>query len=121
MNIYLLQLIAKWVGVLFMSFVSLFDISGYNEKSLEVSNLNFRKSSDIVNQVISYDTKYIYNSNLSSDTKLVRQTGENGIVYVKLLGACVGCTSADLTLRDGIEALLLEEVPGVIGVFQVLD
>lgn len=46
---------------------------------------------------------------------------ENGIVYVKLLGACVGCTSADLTLRDGIEALLLEEVPGVIGVFQVLD
>ena len=46
---------------------------------------------------------------------------EDGIVYVKLLGACVGCTSADLTLRDGIEALLLEEVPGVIGVFQVLD
>ena len=82
MNIYLLQLIAKWVGVLTMSFISLFDMSGYSEKSLEVSNLNFRKSSDIVNQVISYDTKYIYNPNLSSDTKLVRQSGENGIVYV---------------------------------------
>lgn len=46
---------------------------------------------------------------------------ENGIVYVKLLGACIGCSSADLTLRDGIEALLLEEVPGVVGVLQVLD
>lgn len=46
---------------------------------------------------------------------------ENGIVYVKLLGACIGCSSADLTLRDGIEALLLEEVPGVVGVQQVLD
>ena len=44
-----------------------------------------------------------------------------GIVYVKLLGACVGCSSADLTLKEGIEALLLEEVPGVIGVEQVVE
>ena len=44
---------------------------------------------------------------------------QNGIVYVKLLGACIGCTSADATLRDGIEAILLEEVPGVIGVERV--
>ena len=44
---------------------------------------------------------------------------ENGIVYVKLLGACIGCSSADATLKDGIEAILLEEVPGVIGVEQV--
>lgn len=46
---------------------------------------------------------------------------EEGIVYVKLLGACVGCASADLTLKEGIEALLLEEVPGVIGVEQVVE
>ncbi len=43
----------------------------------------------------------------------------DGIVYVKLLGACIGCSSADATLKDGIEAILLEEVPGVIGVEQV--
>ena len=41
---------------------------------------------------------------------------EDGIVYVKMLGACVGCSSIDLTIQDGIEAILLEEVPGVIGV-----
>lgn len=46
---------------------------------------------------------------------------EEGIVYVKLLGACVGCASADLTLKEGIEALLLEEVPGVIGVEQIVE
>jgi len=40
----------------------------------------------------------------------------DGIVYVKMLGACVGCSSIDLTLKDGIEAILLEDVPGVIGV-----
>lgn len=39
-----------------------------------------------------------------------------GIVYVRMLGACVGCSSIDATMKDGIEALLLEEVPGVIGV-----
>ena len=51
------------------------------------------------------------------DVEFVRY--EEGIVYVKLLGACVGCASADLTLKEGIEALLLEEVPGVIAVEQV--
>ena len=41
------------------------------------------------------------------------------IVYVRLVGACVGCSYVDVTLSDGIEAILLEEVPGVIGVEQV--
>jgi len=41
---------------------------------------------------------------------------EEGIVYVRLVGACVGCAAVDLTLKDGIEALLLEDIPGVIGV-----
>ena len=40
----------------------------------------------------------------------------DNIVYVRMLGACVGCSSIDATMKDGIEALLLEEVPGVIGV-----
>lgn len=44
---------------------------------------------------------------------------EDGIVYVSLLGACIGCASSDETIKGGIEALLLEEVPGVIGVEQV--
>lgn len=46
---------------------------------------------------------------------------EDGIVYVRLLGACIGCASSDETIKGGIEALLLEEVPGVIGVEQVED
>ena len=41
---------------------------------------------------------------------------EDGIVYVQMLGACVGCASMDYTLKDGIEQIILEEVPGVIGV-----
>ena len=41
---------------------------------------------------------------------------KDGIVYVRMLGACIGCSSIDLTMKDGIESILLEEVPGVIGV-----
>ena len=46
---------------------------------------------------------------------------EKGIVYIRLLGACVGCSSADLTVKNSIEVLFLEDVPGVIGVEQVVD
>ncbi len=46
---------------------------------------------------------------------------ENGICYVKMLGACQGCGSIDTTLSDLIEAFLLEEVEGVIGVELVSD
>lgn len=46
---------------------------------------------------------------------------EDGIVYVKMLGACMDCGSLDSTLTDGIEALLMEYVPEVIGVKNVVD
>ena len=48
------------------------------------------------------------------DVKYVRY--EDGIVFVEMMGACVGCSALDSTLKDGIEAILLEEVPGIIGV-----
>ncbi|MGA0351240.1 MAG: NifU family protein [Acholeplasmataceae bacterium] len=41
---------------------------------------------------------------------------EEGIVYVKMLGACDGCYAIDITLKQGIETMLLENIPGVIGV-----
>jgi len=44
---------------------------------------------------------------------------EDGIVTVRMLGACAECMALDDTLKIGIEATLLEEVPGVKAV--VLD
>lgn len=44
---------------------------------------------------------------------------EDGIVYVKMLGACEGCALIDNTLYDGIERILVEQVPGVIAVVAV--
>lgn len=41
---------------------------------------------------------------------------EEGIVYVQMHGACAGCTMLDATLKDGVEQILIEEVPGVLEV-----
>lgn len=44
---------------------------------------------------------------------------EEGIVKLRLLGACGSCPSSTITLKAGIERALLEEVPGVLEVEQV--
>ena len=44
---------------------------------------------------------------------------ENGIVYVKLLGQCSDCQLIDVTLKDGIELALINEIPEVIEVKNV--
>ena len=44
---------------------------------------------------------------------------EDGIVYVKMMGACDGCVALDVTLKQGIETMLLENVPGIIAVVTV--
>ena len=44
---------------------------------------------------------------------------EDGIVRLRLLGACGTCPSSTITLKAGIERALIEEVPGVVEVEQV--
>lgn len=44
---------------------------------------------------------------------------ENNIVYVKLMGACSECSMMDITLKDGIEQLIMNEVPEVTEVKNV--
>lgn len=44
---------------------------------------------------------------------------EDGIVKLRLLGACGTCPSSTITLKAGIERALLEEVPGFVEIEQV--
>ncbi|MBU0561893.1 MAG: NifU family protein [Bacteroidetes bacterium] len=46
------------------------------------------------------------------DVELVNVTSE-GIVEVRLKGACVGCPMSQMTLRAGVERALIREVPGI--------
>lgn len=45
---------------------------------------------------------------------------ENNIVYLKLQGACHGCPSATITLKQGIENMLKHYIPEVESVEQII-
>lgn len=45
---------------------------------------------------------------------------EDGIVYIKMMGACANCQMLDLTLKDGIEAAIINEVPEVRAVVNII-
>lgn len=46
------------------------------------------------------------------DVELVN-VSKDGIVQVKLLGACSSCPMSQMTLRAGVERALIREVPGI--------
>ena len=43
---------------------------------------------------------------------------EDGVVSVQLKGACNGCPMAKMTLKQGVEKYLKEQVPGVTEVVE---
>ena len=44
---------------------------------------------------------------------------EDGIVYIRMMGACANCQMLDLTLKEGIEAAIMSEVESVRGVINI--
>ena len=44
-----------------------------------------------------------------------------GIVTVKLAGSCVGCPSSSVTLRNGVERMLMHYVPEVKGIEEAAE
>jgi Fe-S cluster biogenesis protein NfuA len=49
------------------------------------------------------------------DVELVEVT-EQGVVRVRLQGSCHGCPMSMMTLKNGIERIVREQVPGVTAV-----
>lgn len=44
---------------------------------------------------------------------------ESGIVYIRMQGACAECGLIDVTLYEGIECVLKDEIPEIKGVVNV--
>jgi len=52
------------------------------------------------------------------DVELIDVTAD-GVVKVKLTGACSGCPMSQMTLKAGVEKIIRQEVPGVKKVIAV--
>lgn len=65
-----------------------------------------------INEVLNKIRPYLQNDGGNVEFKRY----ENGVVYVRLIGACSNCPLADHTLESGIESALINEVPEVIKV-----
>ena len=46
---------------------------------------------------------------------------QDAVVMVRMAGGCQGCGMADVTLRQGIEAMLQQHVPEVKGIVDITD
>jgi Fe-S cluster biogenesis protein NfuA len=41
---------------------------------------------------------------------------QEGVVTVRLRGACAGCPMSQMTIKNGIEKFLKQEIPGIVAV-----
>ncbi len=49
------------------------------------------------------------------DAELVN-VSDDGVVQVRLKGACAGCPMSQMTLKNGIERAIKEEIPEIVRV-----
>lgn len=104
MNLYLLQVIYKWLSILFMSILSLFDVVGYEENDLLAMNSNDDKDISIVSNVTSYQTDYIYNSKMPKNLSKTLEEGIPGVSYQDEKGLHVIQEVSNETVEQGTGA-----------------
>ncbi len=73
------------------------------------------KTEDKIREVLNKIRPYLIND--GGDVELVKF--EDGIAYVKMMGACANCMFSDVTISNNVEEILLEEVPEVIKVLNI--
>lgn len=75
-------------------------------------NLNTKSNNNINTKIISVIDK-IRPFLISDGGNLEFVKYEDNVVYVTLTGACADCPMIDMTLKDGIEELIMNEIPEV--------
>ena len=71
---------------------------------------------DIEKQIVEIIQTRVRPSVAMDGGDIVYQRFEDGVVYLQLRGACSGCPSSSITLKNGIESMLQHFVPEVLSV-----
>lgn len=82
------------------------------KKNIILNSGDNMKIENKINEVLNKIRPYLIND--GGDVEFKKY--ENGVVYVKLTGACSNCPLADHTLESGIEQALINEIPEIIKV-----
>ncbi|MGB4058356.1 MAG: NifU family protein, partial [Alphaproteobacteria bacterium] len=69
------------------------------------------EDSDVVMQIKELIETRVRPGVMMDGGDIVFESFENGVVYLRMRGACAGCPSATITLKQGIENLLRHYVP----------
>lgn len=89
MNIYLVQLIGKWVNLLLISLVSFTGFIDYTEETKDVILKNKDTNLAVESTIVNYETITKYNDSLTTDVKNILVEGKDGIAFVDSEGNVV--------------------------------
>ena len=79
-------------------------------------NDNYEVELKKINEVIDNIRPFLIND--GGNIEFVKY--EDNIVYIKMQGACANCPMLELTLKEGIETTIIEEIPSVKKVINLI-
>lgn len=80
-------------------------------------NNDFKKNEQLIIEIIDKLKPFLIND--GGNIEFIKY--EDDIVYIHMMGACSNCSMLDLTLKDGIEAAIKEEIPSVKEVVNIKE
>ena len=86
------------------------EVKPKNDNIIEGTATDTENLSDIEKEIVSIIDQYIQPAVAADGGSIVFKSYQDGIVYVILKGACSGCPSSTITLKQGIENLLKQKL-----------
>lgn len=80
MNIYLLRLLGKWLSLVVVGALSLFQNIGIDSHQVRIDNPTRNMNLTVENQVIAYETQTVYTKSLPNGVTKVIQEGQDGLI-----------------------------------------
>ena len=81
-----------------------------NDNIIQHKLIDTENLSDFEKNIVSIIDQYIQPAVAADGGSIVFKSFEDGVVYVILKGACSGCPSSTITLKQGIENLLKQKL-----------
>ena len=81
-----------------------------DDDSIQHKQIDTKNLSDFEKNIVSIIEQYIQPAVAADGGSIVFKSFEEGVVYVILKGACSGCPSSTITLKQGIENLLKQKL-----------